>query len=999
MFTQGELSIEDEEYRKTARGKTMNVLIRLTLVLFFCTGFSDYSHASSGTKPSSEPILRVESGFHSNIIKRIDVDRAGRYLVTSSTDKTLRLFTTDTGRLIRTMRVPVNLRNDGKLYSVAISPDGSIIATGGWDKLSGDRHSIYLFETNTGEMLTVLSGLDNVINDLVFSDDGLRLAAVLGSDQGLRVFDLTTMTLMAENQDYASNSYGVDFAPDGRLVTACYDGFIRLYDRDINLLKKIRAPEGKRPYEVRFSPDGKEIALGYDDAASVSILSGKDLSLLFSPDISGVDNGDLSKVSWSTDGQTLYAGGMWNKDSRRPIRAWSKKGRGEYQDFGLSHDTITDIKPRPNGGFFVGTSDPMLMALDEMGETIFSIDPSKPDFRDNHQGFLTSYDGGIVKFGYEQWGEKPASFDLNQRLLSVDPSDNPNLESPITSSHKLRLKNWKNKFEPTLNGKKLELERYERSRAAAISPDYDFALIGANWNLRLFDLEGELVWKTQAPATVWGVNISGNGKLALAAFGDGTIRWYSMQDGRELLSFFPHKDQRRWVAWTPSGYYMASTGGEELIGWHINNGGKEAADFFPAALFREKYNRPDVVTAILTSLNEQKAIKIANSMSKKNPVSEEIGLQLPPVIKITAPMDGTEIDQEKITIQYTVKSPSTAPVKQVQILIDGRKTRGINRQSEEDILRGVIELDVPMGKSLVSLIAENKNGSSEPAIIQLNRKAKHERGLEVKGQGKGRGGHTDQDGQEFVIKPKLYLLSVGVSDYDDDSMDLAYAAKDADDFARVFREQEGGLYREVVSKVLTNKAATKDAILDGLEWLERETTAKDITILFIAGHGVNDDHGEYYFLPGDTKIDKLRRTGLPYTEIKRTVANVAGKAIFFIDTCHSGNVMGSRRGAEGLDVDSMVNDLVTAQNGVVVFASSTGRQYSLEDKRWQNGAFTKAIVEGVSGLADYHGHGKISVNMLDLYVSERVKELTGGRQTPTTTKPKTVPDFPIAVKQ
>jgi hypothetical protein len=35
--------------------------------------------------------------------------------------------------------------------------------------------------------------------------------------------------------------------------------------------------------------------------------------------------------------------------------------------------------------------------------------------------------------------------------------------------------------------------------------------------------------------------------------------------------------------------------------------------------------------------------------------------------------------------------------------------------------------------------------------------------------------------------------------------------------------------------------------------------------------------------------------------------------------------------------------------------------------------------------------------MLDLYVSERVKELTKGEQTPTTLKPSNVPDFPLAV--
>jgi len=57
------------------------------------------------------------------------------------------------------------------------------------------------------------------------------------------------------------------------------------------------------------------------------------------------------------------------------------------------------------------------------------------------------------------------------------------------------------------------------------------------------------------------------------------------------------------------------------------------------------------------------------------------------------------------------------------------------------------------------------------------------------------------------------------------------------------------------------------------------------------------------------------------------------------------------------------------------------------------------VVEGISGKADYTGRGRITINMLDLYISERVKDLTKGRQTPTTTKPKTIPDFPIAVSR
>jgi uncharacterized caspase-like protein len=106
--------------------------------------------------------------------------------------------------------------------------------------------------------------------------------------------------------------------------------------------------------------------------------------------------------------------------------------------------------------------------------------------------------------------------------------------------------------------------------------------------------------------------------------------------------------------------------------------------------------------------------------------------------------------------------------------------------------------------------------------------------------------------------------------------------------------------------------------------------------------------------------------------------------------------MGTRRGAA--DVTAMVNELASAENGTVVFASSTGNQYALEDKAWGNGAFTKALVEGIDGKADYGGKGRITINMLDLYLSERVKELTKGKQTPTTTKPQTIQDFPVAMK-
>jgi uncharacterized caspase-like protein len=99
-----------------------------------------------------------------------------------------------------------------------------------------------------------------------------------------------------------------------------------------------------------------------------------------------------------------------------------------------------------------------------------------------------------------------------------------------------------------------------------------------------------------------------------------------------------------------------------------------------------------------------------------------------------------------------------------------------------------------------------------------------------------------------------------------------------------------------------------------------------------------------------------------------------------------------------VEATAVINELASAENGAVVFSSASGRQYALENTEWGNGAFTKGLVEGLTGKADYRGTGRITVNMLDLYISERVKELTKGEQTPTTVKPPNVPDFPVAMK-
>ena len=98
-------------------------------------------------------------------------------------------------------------------------------------------------------------------------------------------------------------------------------------------------------------------------------------------------------------------------------------------------------------------------------------------------------------------------------------------------------------------------------------------------------------------------------------------------------------------------------------------------------------------------------------------------------------------------------------------------------------------------------------------------------------------------------------------------------------------------------------------------------------------------------------------------------------------------------------MDKFANELKAAENGIVVFTSSTGNELSQEKDEWNNGAFTKALVEGLRGAAARRRLPVIMISDLQGYVSRRVKELTSGNQRPMMAMPKTVEDFPIAERR
>jgi hypothetical protein len=559
-----------------------------------------------------QPVLIVDPGMHIGPIKDASVDPAGRIAVSGADDKTLRVWSLTDGKLLQTIHMPAGPEQIGKIYAVAVQPHGVLVAAGGWMQLtaSAPQDSIYLFEALTGKMTAQIAGLRGTTHSLAFSPDGRYLAAGIYGD-GLRIFDGNRQwSEVFRDTNYGGLIYGVTFSADGRLATTSYDGKVRLYDRDFKLVVPPKQlTDGRRPSRIAFRPDGAVLAVGYGDAPNVNLLDGHQLELLPGPDVEGLSGGSLFVVAWSKDGETLYAGGGYWDGNRRPVLAWTNAGHGARRALPASRIPVAGLATLPDGGLFVASQDPFVELLEPDGRPRWMHSSPHANFRQQQDRLAVSGDGSLVDFGFEFEGKSPLRFDLHALKLSSDPPADQ--QTFPAKRDGLAIERWRRRLSPTLDGKPIKLEPVEASECLAIHPDGSRFVLGTNWYLRAFDAKGQLIWRRAAPAYVLAANISGDGRLVIAAYGDGTIRWHRMDDGGELVALYVLADRQNWVAWTPEGFYGATPGAFGVLQWQVNRGIDAAADTVPVNAI-PSMRRSDALGLVLQELETARALGIAD---------------------------------------------------------------------------------------------------------------------------------------------------------------------------------------------------------------------------------------------------------------------------------------------------------------------------------------------------------------------------------------------------
>jgi hypothetical protein len=320
-----------------------------------------------------------------------------------------------------------------------------------------------------------------------------------------------------------------------------------------------------------------------------------------------------------------------------------------------------------------------------------------------------------------------------------------------------------------------------------------------------------------------------------------------------------------------------------LIGWHINQGKDSEALWYPISRFRQRYFRPDVVAKELEAGEEQQALRYANAESGRETETRLNQVQdvLPPAVSVLSPSDGDTVSAREVLMRLAVRSPADAPVLGLRVRVNGVAASFHETRSSIPSPYGgsEYEITVPISSSNpeIQVFADNKNATSAPASVRLIWSG------------------TPPPRAELADKPKLFVLAIGVSRYDNPAYRLGFAAKDAIDFGQAMQAQKGSVYSEVEVKTITDGQATRDAVLRGLAWLQSSVTERDVGMALLSGHGLDDRLGKYYYAPANIDLAALDHTGVVFSQIKDALVHIAGRAVFFVDTCHSGNVLGGSR--------------------------------------------------------------------------------------------------------
>lgn len=926
--------------RSVAAGKTVSkyqaIGERKTLV-YSRDGTRLYAGGSSGEVEEIDPAAgkQIRSlKAHTGPIERLAVSADGKRLATAADSGEVKLWDLSTGALVRSFppfKQPA--------LGLAFSPDGKRLAAGSGALDSSPKAEARLWDTETGAEVKSPSLGVMYISDAAFSPDGSHLALATGTVYAgdVRLLDGRTGEPVRRLAGSTQSSNALAVSPDGRAAVVgsgtATQGEMEIWDLATGELRQTLTGPASQVTGVAFSADGRTLVSGAWDGAVRIWNSSGPLGTWSQVKALQAEGVVVDAVAVSADGKLALSGGGTGVDLSGDVRLWDIVQGKVIRTFPGGPKLVTSVSLSADGKrAAAGGNDKKAHVWNtDTGQLLRDLEPGHQVTqlalsRDGTRLALAAMDSGTgnVMVAAAEGGAPPRTIPgtVLPRALAFSP-----------------------------DGSALVAETIELSGG---HPECE---------LRLWDAAtGQVRRKfSTSEAGVTGIDFSADGKR-LATLGDeGTVRLWETASGRLTATLVPLSESDRaaakpllvgakalpdsadYLVFTPEGYYTGSAGADRYVRFRLGE------DFFPAESFQGRYNRPDLIRKALNG--------------EALPQVGEFKGAYPPAVALGMPAGIGD------QIQVPLEASDDSAVDHVEIFVNGARVEA----------RPILVGSKPLLLGSKPIPAQHTSLRSGTALVPLPPGAREIRVQAIA---------FDEDGLRSAREEILFTrdaapahagrllgLCVGVSKYADAALDLGYAAKDAEALAAQLSKQRG-VYADASVAALVDEKALAPAVRTGLDTLVASATKQDTVVVFLSGHGWRSEDGGFYFATREVSRANIAGTALPWSDVVlrlRQLSEKAKRVVVLLDACHSGSAASN---------EDLLKAVLGANSGVLVFASSKGSEYSLENAEVEHGIFTKAILEALSGQANVPGEKGLTVLDFLSYVSRRVKALSMDMQHP-----------------
>ena len=854
-----------------------------------------------------------------------------------------------------------------------------------------ENNNIFIFDVTQNKITQTLKGHDIRIVDLKFEESGNRLISI-DHNTKLMVWDPATgKKLFDEKFGYWSV---------GCIETHPTENIFLLSDN-----KQIHYFNGENFVEIKTfkSLANKQFNMSYDGQGNYLATASADISvkvwdLRYNKIVHKL--GGFFPCKFTPDGK-----GLVTMHYTLKLMLWDPATGKEVRAFDTESELIQNLSFSADGKYMAGAGWNGMVK-------IWDVESGKLIKR------FTGHAGGIYSTAFSPDGKYVASAGLDQTVRVFDFKS----EKEVANFHAHEVIASDVEFTP--DGKFLVSSGWDRKVKVwntsdwslyktmeghvniildiNISPDSKYVCSASGNNsvsptdntIRVWEIaSGREVCRFENPAgQINKAEFDETGEIIYSCGEDGMAKIWDVKDCREKAAFIAVNTTDHLIV-TPDHYYMCSKDALAGVSFRVED------KLYSFEQFDLQYNRPDLVSQKTgkTPANLVQAYAyLYNKRLKKFNMDEKAFSEEFHMPKVNIYREGLRVATEDPAAKIKVKiSDSKYELKSINVVVNGVPVNGIAGMDISPLktkeYNEVLSIPLMSGVNKIQVSAVNEKGvESFTETIEMVREF-----------------------GKLETKPNLYVVVVGVSEYNQKEFNLKYPSKDARDMMNTFLTSQAG-YENIYTHTLLNTDVTAGNFMKVEEFL-KNCKPDDIVVIFMAGHGVLDKKFDYYFCTADIDFSNPEKSGIAYSMIEQVMEKCkAFNKLLIMDTCHSGELdkddvasvnhtatsdgevkfrsvgmeieLNNPLGLENTNhlLESMFGD-TRKGTGATAISSAGGAEFAMESDNWNNGLFTYVLINGLqTKSADTNKNGVVNVSELRSFVYAEVNRLSNGKQRPTT---------------